>query len=78
MYEGYAKERFPERILETNKTGRASTELKSTSVASKERDIDNVAFLSTCVGCGVNKPVEITVVKMIINEPTAAVRTGKC
>jgi len=78
VYKGYDSDRFPERILETSKTGRASMELKSTPVASKELDIDMIISVSTSLDCKENKPVEATVVETTMSDPIAAVRTEKC
>lgn len=78
VYMGYTTDRFPERILDTSRTGEASTELRSIPVASKDRLTCSVVSPSTSMSCKENRPVEAIVVKMTINDPTAAVRTGKC
>jgi hypothetical protein len=69
---------LPERIFEAIKIGRASTVLKLLPVASKERETEIVVSDLTSSSWRENRPVDATVVRRIISDPTAAVSTGKC
>jgi hypothetical protein len=71
-------DKLPEKILEIARTGKLSTAVESNRAPSKALSTETVVLPCSNIDCRTNRPVEETVTRMIIRDPTVEVITGTC